>query len=502
MTWSPTRPPVGEPWVKIFPWILASIPYAFLVVWFWERGPGLEADDYGLTLMHADALVEGRPYWETGYLPMRLDPAPAVQPPGLPLVVAGAMVLGGDSSMDAIRWAMALTGFPFFLLAGLVFARSHGTFTGLAVMVMLVVAIAGNGGFGATKVASDFGFASLVWGVIYLLDRGTTFRWPRVAAVFVLACAAMSYRYLGAALIPTIALFALSNPERGARKLLVPVGIWAAGGVAAVAVAGWSFLASQVWLHPRAFLFKVRGSWQTYLPSTIEAHLYPFPWDGANDVFHVFSLALALVGLALWTRTSWRSAPWLFTACYLLLLFWVWNQAGRYLVPVYPVLIFGLLHGAEGALGALRRAWSATRRRSGVAASGVLVAASALVILCVQQPRTGGYLHELPEAAALFSHLAAQPPGTVRVAFTEPRVLSWRTGVPATVIPGDQEMLPEFERLGITHVVLNRIGLEPGRVTRVRTIMANEPCRFEPTFDNGAFAVYRLLPPCEGGPSS
>jgi hypothetical protein len=493
------RPPLGGPWAKALPWAAASIPFLFLVAWFWDRGPGLDADDYGLTLMHAEALVEGRPYWDTGYIPTRLDVAPPVQPPGLPLVVAMAMAVGGESNMEAIRAAMALAAFPFFLLAGLVFARSHGTATGLAVMVMLSVALAGRETWGATQIQSDLGFASLVWSVIYLLDRGGAVGWPRVVAVFALASAAMAYRYLGAALIPTVALFALVHTR--ARRFLVPVGTWAAGGIAAIAAAGWGTITSQISLDPTRLWRRFLPIFRTYRGSAIEAHLYPFPWDLANDAFHVVSLSLGLLGLLAWTRTGWRSAAWLFTACYLLLLFFAYNRAGRYLVPVFPILIFGLLHGSRLLLSVARRHWSEGRVSNSVAAAGVVLATSTLVVLSVRQPRTGGYLYELPEAASLFDYLRAQP-GDTRVAFTEPRVLSWRTGIPATVIPGvgPGDVMPELDHLEISHVVLNRIGLEAGRVRAMQATIETYPCRFEPTFDNGSFEVYRVLPPCEEGP--
>ncbi|MEX2049018.1 MAG: hypothetical protein WEB90_05530 [Gemmatimonadota bacterium] len=492
-------PSAGRAWTRARPWAAASLPFVFLVVWFWDRGPGLDADDYGLTLMHAEALVEGRPYWDTGYIATQLDLAPPTQPPGLPLLVAGAMVVGGEDNLSAIRTVMTLAAYPFFLLAGLVFARTHGTVIGLTVTLMLIVALAGQETTGASQVQSDLGFASLVWGVIFLLDRGWVFTWPRVVAVFALACAAMAYRYLGVALVPAVALYALANSGHHARRLFVPTAIWAIGAVAVTAIAGLGIITSQFAVTPAQIWRAVPSAWQTYSLSAVEAHLYPFPWNPANDLFHVVTLSVTAVGLSAWTRTSWRSATWMFTAMYLLLLVVAFNRAGRYLMPLFPVLIFGLLHGGRVLVNALLKTWTSARASTWVAGSGAVVALAALIVMCVETPRTGGYLHEVPEATALFAHLSDQPEGETRVAFTEPRVLSWRTGVPATAMFNGPaaESIAELDRLGITHVVLNRIGLEGGRVASMRTTIAAYPCRFEPTFDNGSFEVYRLLPPCE-----
>jgi hypothetical protein len=124
-------PSPGQAWAKVRPWAAASLPFVFLVVWFWDRGPGLDADDYALTLMHAEALVEGRPYGDTGYIGTGLDVAPPRQPPALPLLVAATMRVAGESNLAPIKATMALAALLFFLLAGLTLARSHGAPVGL-----------------------------------------------------------------------------------------------------------------------------------------------------------------------------------------------------------------------------------------------------------------------------------------------------------------------------------------------------------------------------------
>jgi hypothetical protein len=495
------RLPFGQPWTNVGPWVLASLPFVFLVAWFWNRGPGIDADDWAQTLMHAEALVEGRPYGDVGYIATNLDLAPPRQPPGLPVLVATVTTLTGGFAWATVKPAMALAAFPFLLLAGLAFARTHGQPIGLAVTVMLTVAVAASPPSGATHVQSDLGFASLVWGSLYLLDGPAKLTWPRVLAVFALASFAMSYRYLGAALVPTIGLYALLNRDKGGRKLAVPIAAWAVGALAVVALVGPSIITSQISLRPSRLWRGLLPMVEAYTGSAVGSHLYPLPWDVGNDIFHAASLSLAVLGIVTWTRTSWRTAAWLFTAAYLLTLLMAFNRAGRYLIPLFPVLIFGFLHGIRVVVGAIRREWADVRTSAYAAACGGLVAFPALLVLTVQEPRRGGYLHETDDARALFAYLTTAPDAAMsRVVFVQPRVLAWATGIPAMVTPGvaPRLVLPEMERQGITHVVLDRLDLQADRTRRMREAFAMQPCRFELGWQNASFEVYRFLPECRG----
>lgn len=497
--------PSGSLRARTLPWVAATLPFAILVAWFWDRGPGLNADDYALTLLHAEAIVEGRPYGDTGYIPTRLDAAPPVQPPVLPLIVAGVTGLTGGFHWWSVRLAMALLALPFFLLAGLYFARTHGRSIGIAVTVMLTVGLAARQPEGATHVQSDLTFASFIWGTLYLLDGRAPASWWRVLAMFGLSSLAMGTRFLGAALVPAIALVMLVGPREDRRRLAVPVAVWGVGGAAVIAAAGWSFIVMQVPLEPAVLLGRLPEAVLLYGRGAAEAHLYPLPWNVPNDLFHLGSLALAAVGLARWTATSWRSGAWLFAAVYMVLLLVVWNRSARYLVPLYPILIFGFLHGLQIGLGFLRRGMQELRARRLAAITGIGVAAAALAVLLASEPRRGGYLWELPDTRAMFGHLTSQAPlEQTRVAFIQPRVLSWSTGLSAMTIPGVQPgpMTAEFDRLDITHVVIDRIGLEPGRTARLRTTVESLGCRFERSFLNDSFEVYRVLPPCPGDPPS
>ncbi|MEQ1857734.1 MAG: hypothetical protein ABL963_14870 [Longimicrobiales bacterium] len=493
------RLPLGKPWNAVLPWALASLPFLLMVAWFWNRGPGLNADDWGLSLLHAQALVEGRPYWDTGYLPSGLDLAPARQPPGLPVLVALTMALAGEFNLTAVKVAMVLAAFPFFLLAGLTFGRSHGTPTGVAVMLMLTVGLAAAPPAAATHVQSDLGFATLVWMVLALLDRPGAISWPRVAAVFCLSTFAVSYRYLGVALAPTIALYALAHRARGGFRLAAVPAVWGLAGVVATFIVGWSTVRQQVAFDVGDLMMQVQQLIPYYGRAAVVALLYPLPWDRANDLYHLLALGLTAVGLVLWTRAGgWRSAAWLFTAAYCFTLLIVYNRAGRYLIPVLPVVLFGFVHGTAWVLGRVR-AWSAERATSAAVGAVGAIAVAALVLLVTTEPRQGGNLSEQPGAQEFFAFLTSEHAvSPARVAFVKPRVLTWSTRVPAMIVPinAPDEFMGELDRQGITHVALDRVGIEDWRTESAWRMIDTYGCRFESAFDNGSFVVYRVLPPC------
>ena len=71
-------------------------------------------------------------------------------------------------------------------------------------------------------------------------------------------------------------------------------------------------------------------------------------------------------------------------------------------------------------------------------------------------------------------------------------------GVLVLVLPNapSEDMFDEFGRLGITHVVIDRLELQPRRTERALTAIADHSCRFLLAFENTSFLVHRFLPAC------
>jgi hypothetical protein len=481
-------------------WLGVAVLFLFFVVWFWERGPGLDRDDYALYLLHAQSIAEGRPYTDTGFIGTPLDIAPPAQPPGLPLVLAGTFLLAGGFSATAVKIAMALLAGLAVFVPGLYVGRLRGALFGVAVSAFLTIAWATS----SIHPESDLGFVALVWSVLSLLDvpdRGPT--WRSLVLVLALGTLAMAFRMVGVALIPTVAWFALANHKRFGVLPALPLAVWGVGGVLVLAMAGWSVIAAQLPSDLLHMGSRAVSRLPYYGRAAVPAHLYPFSPDLANDAYHIASLGLTAIGLASWTKTSWRTAAWGFAVSYGSLLLVATAASDRYLMPLYPVLVFGFLHGLEIVV-----AFVSSRLRAGperMASRAVAGTAALVVTLSAVQllgePRRGGHLAELPDTRSMFDALASfgdDDSSRTRVAFIQPRVLTWSTGIEAMVIPPARPdaIVAELERTGITHVVLDNLGLARGRTARMQDIIDENGCRFELAYSNESYRVFRVTDDC------
>jgi hypothetical protein len=74
--------------LRILLWAAALLPFLFLALWRLPDGPGIDADDYGQYLRHAQALAEGRSYSDIGYIWSRLRRVLARMDPDVPIAKA------------------------------------------------------------------------------------------------------------------------------------------------------------------------------------------------------------------------------------------------------------------------------------------------------------------------------------------------------------------------------------------------------------------------------
>ena len=194
-------------------------------------------------------------------------------------------------------------------------------------------------------------------------------------------------------------------------------------------------------------------------------------------------------------RRLWRS--FLAVACvvYIVMLLVVPVGEGRYVWPLYPVGACALAVGLTRVLELLRR-WAPAASPSSVAAAALGIVAVAGVYTECLRPRPES-LVGTPDAEALFAWLRqANETIGMRVAFTNPRVVTLETGVPgmgnvARRAPG--QLLAYAER-DITHLIW-----QPDVQSDCRQRIANSlprlyPERFALAYENPGFRVYRVLP--------
>jgi len=483
----------------------AFLPFVVLAALHWVHRPPDFAWDEALYMLHARALAEGRPYTDTGYLYTRLTPAvnPAAQPPGLPLLLAPLVAhLGSDSAVIAavmVAFALSLQfGVALYFRShlGAALAVAAGVLTGLQPAII----------HSASRALSDLPFSALVWGVIILADRPGRWSRRRLAVMTGLGVAAIMFRTAGIALVPALGLFAFVRSHELGRRPLVPIPVW----ITTSLVIGWTIPTAGAFfemlsLAPLDILSRMLANFLAYKYAVFDALLYPLPGNTLNDGYHVIAVGIMALGLAAWLRQSARSFLAAFALAYVLFLLLAPVTGPRYLWPLAPLMVFGLLNGI---VTLARRLW---RVRPAVETVAGLTLAGGIAVLPVMshawEPREPE-ITEVTEVQAVFRHLrGVDAENGVRAMIFEPRALAWATRIPAMGLVGapPDTVIAELCRKRITHVVVGDLGILPWLTDSVRATVAIHPLAFTETYRNPSFVIHRFVPaatqsgsPCPG----
>ncbi|HEX7123260.1 MAG TPA: hypothetical protein VF178_12865 [Gemmatimonadaceae bacterium] len=503
---------IAEPHFRVSPAVLracvsvatALAPVSLLLVWHWHLLPPISATDYAQYILHAKALVEGRPYTDTGYLFTQFAPfiGPRALPPGLPLTLAPFVAIGGVNS-PLLRLVPIASQLALLIVVWRYFSRSHSPAAGWAAAAMTGVSL--EAGYTSTAPISEPGFCALLWGLLLVVD-GAQDRWGarRAVAVTLLGFGAMAYRVAGVALVPAVGLWALLHWRRVGPWAFAPVVAWctAAG---AVVLAGSLRLVGPADMNALTFDILWRrliSRSETYKLAVFESHLYPFASDAANDVYHLVTALLMVVGTVVFLRSRWRSLLSLFALSYMAMLLAVPVADGRYLWPLFPLSAALLAMGARAVIGWARPAPAAFAERGAIAV--VAVATLATCVRLIQRPEPPSLLGR-PDVVALFEHIGSQADVTShRYVFVNPRVLSLETGAKAMGLfaaPSEEIALRELEEQGITHVVLGSLGIDERQNRFLSALVAGQPARFRLEYTSGPFQVYRVLDAARNGES-
>jgi hypothetical protein len=345
-------------------------------------------------------------------------------------------------------------------------------------------------------VQPDAGFCAFVWGALLLADRPGAWGWRRVLGITVLGLAALAFRLAALPLVPALALFALLHRRELGWRPLVPVLIWGAcGAVALAAVPGALTFATLVPRDPIVLARGVIAAAQLYPFAVLELFLYPLPWNRANDLYHLVIAAFCVVGVAQWVRRELTRLLTLFALAYVAMLLLLPMQDSRYLMPLAPLALYGAASGI-----AIVVRWFARQRRREVserrAQRAALAAIAALVAVTLTHELTRptpAVLMESDGVRPLFARLeAARAAEPIRALFVNPRVLTWRTGIPAMgfFLASPDTTVAELRDRRITHVVVGDVGTDELRDGAIRRAVASRPDAFRPLFTEGVFTVY------------
>jgi hypothetical protein len=459
--------------------------------------PPLSHGDYAQYLLHADALLHGRSYTDIGYIfsETRAQVGPRAQPPGLPLTLVPLLAaVGADHA--ALRMLMVGSALAFLVIAGIYFWRRMGPGAGLAVPAMVGVALESN--YVSASVISDLGFAALLWGTIAAADADGPWTRRRVVAVTLLGLGAMAYRIPGVVLVPAMLGYALLAPREQRRLAIVPFAVWSLILLVGAAVVARGLpLADLLGTGPYSLLVRAARYAMHYPQLVMQAYLYPFAGNLANDVLHAAMALLAAVGLGGFIWRERRSFLVLFAACYALALIVAPVKEPRYAWPLFPLLVAGFVEGLSMVLLRVRPAVGRTRAQvAGFAAAALVAVAAAAREAARPAPAT---LLGHADVQALFAELRAMHQREpMRAIFANPRVLTWETGIPAMAPIGHSttRTIDEIRDKRISHMVVGEYGLFPPEIAAtMRRTVDEHRTLFTEVYRNPTYTVYRFVDP-------
>lgn len=470
--------------------LLAVVPFLVLVLGHWTDAPSIFSSDYAQYLLHAKAIAEGRSYGDIGYIYTEHNPliGPRLQPPGWPLLLAPYVAVFG-TGLFVPKILVTLAGCAFLCAVALRISHDDSRMAGLLSAAVCGVAL--ESGFATNTPLSDLPFAALLWGVILVVDSDVPMSWRRASVVFLAGFLVMSVRVLGVALIPGLLLLAILR-RRDRVKLLAVTFAWIALGlivVLAVGIGRIPFL-GMVLQSPMHMLPQVTDA-MNYRYSLLHAVLYPMPWNGANDAYHVIAPVFVVPGLVEFVRRFGRSSASCIAVGTILVLVVAPVSDGRYLWPIWPIFAYSLVAGARFWVERLRIPVT-QHHRVLTAGVGLLIVSSVLTWLV--KPPYPSFADNRGFVGALEWVRTTARSAPLRVAFFSPRVLTLETGVPAMPLFArpPEVTLDALRRARITHVILGDFGVA-GRASRsMEEAIRARPADFELVHGDETFSVYRL----------
>lgn len=468
--------------------ILALLPYAVVVAMRWDEPPAATDGDYAQYLLHAKALVEGRPYTDIGYIYSEYNlVGPRAQPPGWPVVLAPFVAVFGTHS-PVFKLLVVLLVAAFGVVAAWYFLRRGEVVFGIAVAGTVPLAMTTD--HATSSALSDPLFCLLVWVTLLVGDRDGPVSWRRGVILAGLTAAAISVRIAGIALIPALLLFALYRDGRDRTRVMVPVMALVVVG----AVFAWQRFAMVPFLDRSLSMPALSTLVTAYRGAFGVGTLYPFGSNRANDIYHVAVVIPLLLGIGVFLRQRFRTALASFTLAYVVLLVFSPVAESRYAWPLLPLLTVGICAGVMWILGQLRATGVGLMARRVAVMGGAALLIGATVQLLLRPARYS--LTDDPDTIALFHWLqATRDTSDVRVVFTNPRVLTLETGVPSMGIPygTPDEVVAELTKKQITHVVVPRKHLTRRAEYLLGEVAAERSGHFVPVFSNATHDVRKFV---------
>lgn len=477
--------------------VFAQIPFMVLALVHWPNLPAAQSGDYAQYLLHAKALVEGRPYGDIGYLFTAYNPfiGPPNQLPGWSILLSPGVAFFGSS---LVYGKVLVIASGAGLIAFITLRLGRGENRWIAALVGAIAGVTIESGFATINLLSDLPFACMVWATFCVADKPEEWSWTRAVTLGLLVSAAISTRIIGVALVPGLALLALRRTRPDRMKILTLLVVWGIAGLSVLILAR-----DRIPFITEAFsvpFSDIAGRLRILLPRTrfgfLEGTMYPFPWDIANDAYHIGAVGLCILGLRRTAKSIWGSLVATTAPFYLLIIAVAPVFDIRYLWPIWPLVAYAMINGASFVL---ERVTQDVRRACTVSLGlfGALTAAALFTGLVREPPPA---LLNQTSVLEVFDWVRrAQLRDSVRVVFVSPRVLTLETGVPAMgPFAADREAtLRELERVRISHVIVGDVGIGSQANESLGQVVRSNPADFRLEYQNEGFQVYEV----RGGPS-
>lgn len=444
-------------------------------------------DDFALYIRHAQNLVTGRAYADTGYIynPAYPELSPRAYPPILPLLLAPAYAVFG-LNVGLLKLIPIFT----LLIALCVIERALRSIIGWRARLAVVALTGFNPFFWEYKdtIASEFPFLLFVVASLWLIHRayrqGGRMGWRALVGLSVMVYLAYGTRSIGGVLIPALWLYEIFF-ARPARRLAAPV------------TALFALLAVlQAWLIPGGSSYfdqlHITPAGVVDNAVSLTKALAGFVDNGYSKPAQVgaFALVSGLAMVGAWRRWQHRLAIWDVAAGLYAFVLPLWPESywsHRFLIPILPHYFFYALVGADW----LARQWPRLRTLT-----GLVVALMGLVYFARFTRADFGPLRQGmadPETVALFEHIQQHTPTDTIFIFQKPRALALYTQRSASAYDEDADdaaLWRYFQEVNATYVVVAREFKDD--VAVLAPFVARQTQGLTLEYSNADFRVYQI----------
>jgi hypothetical protein len=443
-------------------------------------------DDFALYVRHAQNIVDGRAYGDTGYIynPEYPEVGPRAYPPALPLLLAPVVAVRG---LDF--WAMkAVIVLCFLAFLVVLYPALRATApTHVAMAATATVGLSPYFWSFKEGIVSDIPFLVPLYAALSLAHRCTArddVNPPLRTFVFLglVIFITAAFRTVGVVLIPAVLAADLLRTRR------IRTGPLVAAAIAGIAIALQSYVVpgnesyfdqfhptlDRTLLNLRRYGRSINYIWTPGLGPVVSA------------LFTGLLLALSAIGLVARLRRG-ITVFETFVGVYApLVVLWPAFQGERFLIPLLPIFVLYFYLGAEVLA---RRATGG--RRPVVTALAILVGLAYVTRYAASDfgPRPDGVLRQ--EVQEGFEYAKTHTPKDSVIVFRKPRALALFTERRSGTIQSGDDTDAQWafvDKVGATYLMTR--AADDDYIERFLEVYAE---RLKPLYHNGMVALYRIL---------